>query len=141
MKQHTGAPVKSQEVIVNGNGTLKNTFVWVKSGLPDKTWKLPASTPVELDQKACLYEPHVLGSQWPSRRSIRMSSDPANPNIHPRPLNGQCRTSTSRRAAGSSAQDAVTTPARRVTESPSSATSIPWMRAVHRRGFAIPSSP
>ena len=29
-------PQKSEEVVVNDNGTLKYAFVWVKSGLPDK---------------------------------------------------------------------------------------------------------
>ncbi len=38
-----GAPAKSEEVVVNGNGTLKNVFVWVKSGLPDKTWQVPTT--------------------------------------------------------------------------------------------------
>src|SRR6266550_9063354 len=34
-RAHT-TPQKSQEVVVNDNGTLKNVFVWVKAGLPDK---------------------------------------------------------------------------------------------------------
>src|SRR2546423_6717045 len=29
---------KSQEVVVNDNKTLKNVFVYVKAGLPDKPW-------------------------------------------------------------------------------------------------------
>jgi len=33
-KAHT-TPQKSQEVVVNDNGTLRNTFVWVKAGLAD----------------------------------------------------------------------------------------------------------
>ncbi|HYM07177.1 MAG TPA: hypothetical protein VEU11_11510, partial [Terriglobales bacterium] len=37
-RAHAGSPQKSEEVVVNGNGTLKNVFVWVKSGLPDKQW-------------------------------------------------------------------------------------------------------
>ncbi len=82
VKAHAGAPVKSQEVVVNGNGTLKNTFVWVKSGLPaDKTWKVPASN-VQLDQKGCMYEPHVLGVMTGQNIEIK-NSDPTNHNIHP----------------------------------------------------------
>jgi plastocyanin len=79
-KAHT-APVKSQEVIVNGNGTLKNVFVWVKSGLPDKQWKIPAAN-VALDQTGCMYEPHVLGVMAGQNIEIK-NSDPTNHNIHP----------------------------------------------------------
>src|SRR5262245_13180231 len=46
-------PQKSQEVVVNDDGTLKNVFVWVKAGVPDKQWPVPAGTP-RLDQKGCM---------------------------------------------------------------------------------------
>src|SRR5579863_10468750 len=36
-RQHSTAQ-KSQEVVVNDNGTLKNVLIFVKSGLPDKQW-------------------------------------------------------------------------------------------------------
>src|SRR6266700_1660888 len=58
-RAHT-TPQKSQEAMVNENGTLKNVFVWVKAGLPDKQWPVPP-TPVKLEQKGCMYEPHVFG--------------------------------------------------------------------------------
>ncbi len=80
-KQHAGAPVRSQEVVVNPNGTLKNAFIWVKSGLPAQTWKIPASS-VELDQKGCMYEPHVIGVMTGQNVEIK-NSDPTNHNIHP----------------------------------------------------------
>ena len=35
-RAHAGAPPKSEEVVVNANGTLKNVFVWVKAGVPDR---------------------------------------------------------------------------------------------------------
>lgn len=81
VKAHAGQAVHSQEVIVNNNKTLKNVFVWVKAGLPDKNWKVPAS-PVELDQKGCMYEPHVLGVMAGQPISIK-NNDPTNHNIHP----------------------------------------------------------
>ena len=58
-RAHT-TPQKSQEVVVNENGTLKNVFVWVKSGLPDKAWTPPGGA-IKLEQKGCMYEPHVMG--------------------------------------------------------------------------------
>src|SRR5438445_4385601 len=51
---------KSQEVVVNDNGTLKNLFVWVKAGLPDQQWTPPGGA-VKLELKGCMYEPHVMG--------------------------------------------------------------------------------
>jgi len=81
-RAHT-TPQKSQEVIVNGNGTLRNVFVWVKSGLPDKQWPVPA-TPVRLDQKGCMYEPHVFGVMADEAIEIA-NDDPTNHNIHPLP--------------------------------------------------------
>ena len=81
-RAHT-TPQKSQEVMVNENGTLRNVFVWVKSGLPDKAWPAPAS-PVRLDQKGCMYEPHVFGVM--ANQDIEIANDdPTNHNIHPLP--------------------------------------------------------
>src|SRR5437660_5081165 len=75
-------PQKSQEVMVNENGTLKNVFVWVKSGLPDKQWPKPDK--VRLDQKGCMYEPHVFGVM--AGQDIEIANDdPTNHNIHPQP--------------------------------------------------------
>jgi hypothetical protein len=82
-RAHAGAPQKSEEVVVNGNGTLKNVFVWVKAGLPDKQWPVP-STPVELTQKGCMYGPHVIGVM--ANQDIKIvNDDPTNHNIHPMP--------------------------------------------------------
>src|SRR3981081_3202149 len=74
---------KSQEVVVNGNGTLKNVFVYVKAGLPDKPWAAPTGA-VKLEQKGCMYEPHVLGVMTNQEIEI-VNGDPTNHNIHPLP--------------------------------------------------------
>ena len=81
-RAHT-TPQKSQEVLVNENGTLKNVFVWVKAGVPDKQWPVPA-TAVKLEQKGCMYEPHVLGVMATQEIEI-INDDPTNHNIHPLP--------------------------------------------------------
>src|SRR6476660_954396 len=57
-RAHT-TPQKSQEVDVNENGTLRNFFVWVQTGRPDK--QCPKPEKVRLDQKVCMDEPHVFG--------------------------------------------------------------------------------
>jgi hypothetical protein len=81
-RQHS-SPQKSEEVIINENGTLKNVFVWVKAGLPDRQWATPADA-VQLDQKTCIYQPHVIGVQ--ANQNIEIAnSDPTNHNVHPLP--------------------------------------------------------
>ena len=58
-KKHSG-PV-APEVLVLGEGqTLANIFVYVKSGVPDKSYPTP-SDPVVMDQNGCQYKPHVMG--------------------------------------------------------------------------------
>jgi hypothetical protein len=58
-RQHR-TPQKAETVVVNPNGTLKNVFVWIKSGLAPARWPPPA-TAAKLDQHGCIYEPHVQG--------------------------------------------------------------------------------
>lgn len=60
-KGHTVVP-RSEEVIVGKEGGLKNVFVYVKQGLDGKT--IPQKTEKALlDQKGCIYHPHVIGVQ------------------------------------------------------------------------------
>jgi len=82
VKMHTEA-VYDMPVEVNANKTLKNVFVYVKSGL---SGKFPApSTPVEIDQKGCMYSPHVFGIQVGQKLVIK-NDDPTLHNIHARPV-------------------------------------------------------
>ena len=78
----------SEEVVVNSNHTLKNAFVYVKSGLPEgKTWAVP-STPVLLNQTGCMYSPHVIGIVAGQMIDVK-NSDGTNHNIHPSPKDNQ----------------------------------------------------
>ncbi len=77
-QQHT-EPVMSEQVVVNSNGTLKNTFVYVKEGV---TGSYPAPTaPVVLDQHGCWYAPHVFGIQVGQPLSI-VNSDSTLHNVN-----------------------------------------------------------
>ena len=76
-------PVYPETVVVNDNGTLRNVFVYVKSGLEGKTFAVPGA-PVVLDQEGCLYKPHVLGIQANQELKV-VSSDKTTHNIHPLP--------------------------------------------------------
>lgn len=77
---HHETPPLDESIIVNPDGSLKNTFVYVKSGL--KGWKFTApTTPVVLDQKGCTFTPHVVGVQTGQPVVIR-NSDATAHNVH-----------------------------------------------------------
>ena len=60
LEKNSGAEVLSESIIVGENGGLANVYVHVISGLPEKTYDTPKEA-ATLDQKGCLYLPHVLG--------------------------------------------------------------------------------
>lgn len=78
-REHPG-PVYSQDVVVNKNETLKNVLVYIKSGLPAKTYQAPSSK-VLFDQKGCEYIPHVVGLMVGQELEIK-NSDPTLHNVH-----------------------------------------------------------
>jgi plastocyanin len=82
-RTHKGQPVTADDIVVNGNGTLRNVFVWVKSGVPASNWSVPSAA-VAIDQKACMYTPHVIGVMVGQNITIS-NADPVNHNIHPIP--------------------------------------------------------
>ncbi len=55
-------PKMTESVVVNGNGTLRNVFVYVKEGLGEMTFPVPTE-PAVLDQAGCWYTPRVFGLQ------------------------------------------------------------------------------
>ena len=57
---HHAEPVFEESVVV-ADGRVANVFVWIKDGLDG--WEIPPSDgrTVDMDQKGCLYLPHVLG--------------------------------------------------------------------------------
>jgi plastocyanin len=70
----------TETIVVGADGGLKNVFVYVKDGLGDLRFPVPA-TPVVLDQQGCRYVPHVLGVQTGQPIDI-VSSDQTLHNIH-----------------------------------------------------------
>jgi plastocyanin len=70
----------TETVLVGGDSTLQNVFVYVKDGLGDLAFPVP-STPVVLDQQGCRYVPHVLGIQVGQDLEI-LSSDNTLHNVH-----------------------------------------------------------
>jgi hypothetical protein len=81
---HADKPLMSEEVVVNDNGTLRNVFVYVKSGLPaGKTYEVPKE-PVIIEQKGCEYFPHVFGMMAKQLLLIKNDDDTLH-NIHAMP--------------------------------------------------------
>ncbi|MBI4615993.1 MAG: carboxypeptidase regulatory-like domain-containing protein [Planctomycetes bacterium] len=77
--QHT-EPVLDESAVVSPEGGLKNVFVYVKSGLDKWTFESP-SDPTVIDQKGCMYTPHIQGMQ-PGQKLVIRNSDPLLHNIH-----------------------------------------------------------
>src|SRR5689334_20613959 len=57
-KAHPTAAV-TEEVVTGANGGLANVVVYVADGLGNQTFQPPAQ-PVVLEQKGCVYVPHVV---------------------------------------------------------------------------------
>lgn len=71
-------PEKDQQVVVNGNGTLKNVVVRIVKGTPQTP---PPATPVVLDQHDCSYHPRVLAVMTGQKVQIK-NNDPVLHNVH-----------------------------------------------------------
>ena len=77
---HGGKRPKPETVVVNDNGTLRNVFVWVKAGI--EGWSFPpAEGDAALDQKGCMYYPHVQFVRKDQSLSVK-TSDPTAHNVH-----------------------------------------------------------
>jgi plastocyanin len=75
-----GKGVVFETLLVGTGGGVQNAFVYVKSGLANKTFPAPTK-PVSIDQKGCRYTPHVFGVQVGQPLSIH-NSDPAVHNVN-----------------------------------------------------------
>jgi plastocyanin len=69
-----------ETLIVGDGGALQNVFVYVKDGLGDLRFPVPA-TPALLDQKGCHYVPHVFGVQVGQPVEV-LNSDATLHNVH-----------------------------------------------------------
>jgi plastocyanin len=74
-----GSETLGEEVIVNPDGTLQNVYLHVVSGLGDRVFA-PPPEPAEMDQKGCVFIPHVMAVQ--ANQVIEFhSSDPFMHNV------------------------------------------------------------
>ena len=78
-----GSPIFPQTVVMGPHGELANVVIYVKSGLAGYRFDAPHDA-VALDQKGCMYQPHVLALMVNQPLAIR-NDDATIHNIHPVP--------------------------------------------------------
>ncbi|MBI3251825.1 MAG: hypothetical protein HYZ52_00700 [Candidatus Omnitrophica bacterium] len=79
-------PLYSEELLVK-DGAVQNVFVYVKEGLEGMNFPPPAA-PVTIENKGCVYLPHVTGAQV-GQPVIFLNEDPTLHNIHSFPKNSR----------------------------------------------------
>ena len=77
-----GGRVASDRVVVN-DGKLQHALVWISKGLEGKRFPVRGDL-VTLDQKGCIYRPHVVAVQQGQAINIT-NSDSTTHNVHPLP--------------------------------------------------------
>ena len=80
-------PAMTEEVVTGDAGALQNVVVYVKEGLGNRTFATN-SAPVVIDQKGCLYTPHVVALQVGQPLNVT-NDDKTTHNIHPTPANNK----------------------------------------------------
>lgn len=71
---HHDGRVEDESVVVNPDGTLRNVVIWVSGGLEGKQYPAPAE-PAVLDQRGCVFTPHVV-TVMTGQRLLVKNSDP-----------------------------------------------------------------
>jgi len=84
---HHANPVYPQAIMLGENNEMANIFVHVVNGLPKKNYPVPPQ-PAILDQKGCVYEPHVLGVLVGQTVKI-LNPDGTLHNVHAMPKNNE----------------------------------------------------
>jgi plastocyanin len=69
------------DIVVAAEGKLKNAFVSVISGFQKADIPTPSALPVVVDQRGCIYSPHVTGLQVGQKLRIA-TSDPTAHNVN-----------------------------------------------------------
>jgi len=85
-KLHPGG-VTAEDVVATPDGGLQNAVVFVSEGLGDRTFDPPAQ-PVSMEQKGCIYTPHVVTLRANQELDI-INNDATTHNLHPVPTNNR----------------------------------------------------
>jgi plastocyanin len=76
-------PVNDEEVVTGPGGTLANAVVYISDDMSKYAVAIP-TTPATIDQKGCMYHPHVVAMVAGQQLQIT-NSDNTTHNIHPIP--------------------------------------------------------
>ena len=82
-KSHS-SPVIPPEVVTGDKGALADVVIYVKDGLSADYAFTPPSTAIPLDQKGCMYDPHVIAVMTGQNIEVK-NDDQTTHNIHPMP--------------------------------------------------------
>jgi hypothetical protein len=123
VEMHKGESVLDEEVIVGAGRGLKNVFVYIRRGVPERNYTPPAE-PAHLDQKGCMYYPRVQGVRV-GQKLLVDNSDPVTHNVRSFPVKNK---------AFNFGQPANTDPRERVFDEPEREIEVqcdfhPWMHA------------
>src|SRR4029077_8462329 len=70
---HTSG-ASSEDIVTDSNGGVENVIVFVSDGLGDQTFD-PPSQPMKIEQKGCMYEPHVVAmrasQEWEETNEVK----------------------------------------------------------------------
>jgi plastocyanin len=77
------APVMAQDVVTGPGGTLANVVVYISDDMSKYSFPTPSS-PATIDQKGCMYSPHVVVMMAGQTLQVN-NDDQTTHNIHPVP--------------------------------------------------------
>src|SRR5579863_7120729 len=87
VQQHQNDPAHLENVVVGSSGGLQNVVIYITEGLTgNEANAVPSEEPV-VDQKGCMYVPHVLAMDVNQKFKVT-ASDQTTHNIHPLPAAG-----------------------------------------------------
>jgi hypothetical protein len=121
--QANPSPVVPPVVVTGENGALANVVIYVKDGLGRYRFETPAA-PAILDQKNCMYAPHVVALMTNQPFEIR-NSDATLHNVHPMPRHNR-QWNTSQPAGAAALKSSFARPELAI---PVVCSVHPWMRA------------
>jgi plastocyanin len=89
---------KTSHYVVGAKGELANCVVVVK-GVPNAKSTGASAAPAIVDQKACIYLPHIFAVQTGQKITVK-NSDPVMHNVHTTPTSGAAEFNTAQMANG-----------------------------------------
>ncbi len=102
------ANAKTTHYVVGSKGELANCIVVIK-GVPGAKSTGASATPVVVDQKACVYVPHIFAVQTGQKIMVK-NSDPVMHNVHTTPTAGGSEYNQAQMAGGADLSVAIEKP-------------------------------